>query len=102
MDSYKLKSPIVLIIFKRPDTTERVFEAIRQARPTKLFVIADGPRADRPGESEKCAAARAVIDRVDWDCEVIKNYSEINLGCGKRVASGLDWVFEQVEEAIML
>ena len=102
MDSYKLKSPIVLIIFKRPDTTERVFEAIRQARPTKLFVIADGPRADRPGEAEKCAAARAVIDRVDWDCEVIKNYSEINLGCGKRVASGLDWVFEQVEEAIML
>ena len=63
MDSYKLKSPIVLIIFKRPDTTERVFEAIRQARPTKLFVIADGPRADRPGEAEKCAAARAVIDR---------------------------------------
>ena len=102
MDSYKLKSPIVLIIFNRPDTTERVFEAIRQARPTKLFVIADGPRADRPGEAEKCAAARAVIDRVDWDCEVIKNYSEINLGCGKRVASGLDWVFEQVEEAIML
>ena len=102
MDSHTLKSPIVLIIFNRPDTTERVFEAIRQARPTKLFVIADGPRADRPGEAEKCAAARAVIDRVDWDCEVIKNYSEINLGCGKRVASGLDWVFEQVEEAIML
>jgi len=97
-----INSPIVLIIFKRPDTTERVFEAIRQARPTKLFVIADGPRADRPSEAEKCAAARAVIDRVDWDCEVIKNYSEINLGCGKRVASGLDWVFEQVEEAIML
>ena len=97
-----INSPIVLIIFKRPDTTERVFEAIRQARPTKLFVIADGPRADRPGEAEKCAAARAVIDRVDWDCEVIKNYSEINLGCGKRVASGLDWVFEQVEEAIIL
>ena len=102
MDNYKLKSPIALIIFKRPDTTKQVFEAIRQAKPSKLFVIADGPRADRPGEAEKCAAARAVIDRVDWDCEVIKNYSDVNLGCGKRVASGLDWVFEQVEEAIIL
>ena len=102
MDNYKLNSPIALIIFKRPDTTKQVFEAIRQAKPSKLFVIADGPRSDRPGEAEKCAAARAVIDRVDWDCEVIKNYSEINLGCGKRVASGLDWVFEQVEEAIIL
>jgi len=100
--TFSINTPVVLIIFKRPDTTERVFEAIRQARPTKLFVIADGPRADRPGEAEKCAAARAVIDRVDWDCEVIKNYSEINLGCGKRVASGLNWFFENEPEGIIL
>lgn len=90
------------MIFKRPDTTEEVFEAIRQARPPKLLVVADGPRADRPAEAEKCAAARKIIERVDWDCDVLKNYAQINLGCAKRVASGLDWVFEQVEEAIIL
>lgn len=102
MTDWKLKTPVVFIIFKRPDTTEKVFEVIRQAKPPKLLIIADGPRVDKPGEAEKCAATRTIIERVDWDCEVLKNYSEINLGCGKRVSSGLDWVFDQVEEAIIL
>lgn len=97
-----MKTPVVLIIFNRPDQTEKVFEVIRQAKPPKLLVIADGPRAERPGEAQKCAAARAVIDRVDWDCEVFKNYSDVNLGCDPRISSGLNWVFETVEEAIIL
>ena len=102
MKKYQLKTPVVLIIFKRPDTTEKVFEAIRQAKPPKLLVIADGPRVDVPGEAEKCAAARAIIDRVDWDCEVLTNYSDTNLGLRNRVSSGLNWVFKLVEEAIIL
>jgi hypothetical protein len=93
---------VVFIIFKRVDKAEKVFEVIRQAKPSKLFVIADGPRAEHVGEATKCEATRAIIDRVDWDCEVLKNYSDVNLGCGKRVASGLDWVFSHVEEAIIL
>jgi hypothetical protein len=97
-----MKTPVALIIFNRPEHTERVFEVIRQAQPPKLLVIADGARADRPGEVEKCAAARAIIDRVDWDCEVLKNFSEVNLGCAIRPATGISWVFEQVEEAIIL
>ena len=97
-----MKTPVAFIIFNRPDTTKRVFDAIRQAKPPKLFVIADRPRADRSGEAEKCAAARAVIDCVDWDCEVLTNYSDVNLGCKIRVSSGLDWVFSEVEEAIIL
>ena len=97
-----LSTPVALIIFNRPDTAERVFAAIRQAKPLKLLVIADGPRLDRPDEVEKCAATRAVIDRVDWECEVITNYSDINLGCKRRPSSGIDWVFSQVEEAIIL
>ncbi len=97
-----MKTPVAFIIFNRPDTTKRVFEAIRQAKPPKLLVIADGPRADHPGEAEKCAAARAIIEGVDWECEVLTNYSDVNLGCKIRVSSGLDWVFETVEEAIIL
>ncbi len=97
-----MKTPVAFIIFKRPNTTERVFEAIRQAKTPKLFVIADGPRIDHPGEAEKCEATRAIIERIDWDCEVIKNYSDTNLGCAKRVSSGLDWVFSNIEEAIVL
>lgn len=97
-----MQSPVVLIIFNRPDHTERVFEAIRQAKPPQLFVIADGPRPDRPGEPERCAATRAIIDRVDWDCTVLKNFSDTNLSCGIRVSTGISWVFEHVEEAIIL
>ena len=97
-----MKTPVAFLIFNRPDTTERVFQSIRQARPSKLLVVADGPRIERVGEVEKCSAARAIIDGVDWDCEVLTNYSDTNLGCKKRVSSGLDWVFNTVEEAIIL
>jgi hypothetical protein len=99
---FQLQTPIALILFKRPDTTAQVFQAIRQAKPPKLFLIADGARSDRPGEAEQCAAARAVVAQVDWDCQVFQNFAEVNLGCGTRVSTGLDWVFNQVEDAIIL
>jgi hypothetical protein len=102
MRDFKLMLPVAFIIFNRPDTTERVFAEIARAKPPKLLVVGDGPRTGRPGEAEKVAAARAIIQRVDWDCEVLTNFSEVNLGCKKRVSSGIDWVFEQVEEAIIL
>lgn len=90
------------MIFNRPDLTRRIFEEIRRARPRQLLVVADGPRSDRLGESAKCAAARQVLSRVDWPCEVRTNFSETNLGCKRRISSGLTWVFSQVEEAIIL
>ncbi|HEX8161041.1 MAG TPA: hypothetical protein VF538_04170 [Pyrinomonadaceae bacterium] len=97
-----MRTPVAFIIFNRPDVTARVFAEIARARPPKLLVVADGPRADRPGEREACRAARAVVERVDWDCEVLTNFSDVNLGCRGRVSSGITWVFEQVEEAIIL
>ena len=97
-----MKTPVAFIIFKRPETTIKVFEAIRQAKPPQLFVIADGAHIDNIDEIKRCENTRAIIERVDWDCEVFKNYSDNNLGCAKRVSSGLDWVFNHVEEAIIL
>jgi hypothetical protein len=97
-----MQTPVVFLVFNRPDTTQQVFDAIRQAKPPKLLVVADGPRATHPDDLEKCTAVRAMIDTVDWDCEVLIDYAHANLGCKNRVSSGLDWVFEQVEEAIIL
>jgi hypothetical protein len=97
-----MKTPIAFLIFNRPETTAEVFESIRRAKPAKLLIVADGPRTDRAGEAEKCALARAIIDRVDWNCEVLTNYSDVNLGCRERISSGLKWVFDTVEEAIIL
>ncbi|GBD51337.1 hypothetical protein PN472_17760 [Microcystis aeruginosa CS-1036] len=95
-----MKTPVAFIIFNRPETTKKVFEAIRQAKPPKLLVVADGSRPDQPDDVKDCAAARALIEQVDWDCEVLKNYSDVNLGCGRRVASGLDWVFIPILQSL--
>jgi hypothetical protein len=102
MANWQLQTPVAFIIFNRAGHTERVFREIAKARPPKLLVVADGPRASRLGEAEKCAATRAIIQRVDWDCEVLTNFADVNLGCKQRVSSGIDWIFEQVEEAIIL
>ena len=97
-----MHTPVGFLIFNRPNHTRRVFAEIAKAKPPKLFIIADGPRVAVAGEAERCAAARAVVERIDWDCDVKGNYSDENLGCKKRVASGLTWIFDQVEEAIVL
>ena len=102
MAGWEFRTPVAMLIFNRPETTARVFERVREARPPKLLVVADGPRADRPGEAGRCREARAVVEAVDWPCELMTDYSEANLGCGERISSGLDWIFESVAEAIML
>ena len=92
--------PVALIIFNRPDLTVRVLDAIRSARPPQLFVIADGPRND--AETALCAQTRALVSSVDWQCELHTNFSDSNMGCGHRPATGIDWVFSQVDQAIIL
>lgn len=93
------KVPVLLIIFNRADTTARTFEAIRRARPPRLYVAADGPRANEEG---RCAQARKVTEAVDWPCEVKRLYRDENLGCGRAVSSAITWFFENEEEGIIL
>lgn len=97
-----MKTPVVLLIFNRPDLTRKVFDIVRQAKPKRLLVVADGPRIHKNGELEKCQITREITEAIDWECETSRNYSDSNLGCGKRVSSGLDWVFTQVDKAIIL
>ena len=97
-----MKSAILFIIFKRPDTTKRVFERIREAQPPRLYIAADGPRSNKPGEAEKCAAARKVVETIDWPCEVHRLYRDENLGCGKGVSSAITWFFEHEEQGIII
>ncbi len=97
-----ISTPIAFFIFNRPEVTRIVFEEIAKTRPPLLLVIADGPRVNKAGEANLCALTRQIIESVDWECRVLKNYSDNNLGCKRRISSGLDWVFENVEEAIIL
>jgi len=98
-----MKTPIVFIIFNRPALASKVWQVIRDAKPERLFVIADGPRETVPEDKERCAATRRVVEAgADWPCEIVRLYSDTNLGCGRRISSGLSEVFRLSEEAIIL
>jgi len=97
-----LRAPVALLAFNRPESTARVFATIRAARPSRLFLVCDGPRADREGEAERCAEVRRIVGTVDWPCEVERNFSDSNMGCSARISSGIDWVFSRTDEAIFL
>jgi hypothetical protein len=95
-----LSTPVAFFIFNRPEPTRKVFAEIARAKPRRLLVVADGPRGRE--EAERCAETRAVVAQINWECEVLTNFAETNMGCKRRVSSGLTWVFEQCEEAIIL
>ena len=94
--------PVVLIGFKRPDTLRLVFEKVRMARPKRLFLVLDAPREGRQDDVEGWEKSKQIFEEVDWDCEVSRNYAETNMGCRDRIVSGLSWVFNQVDRAVIL
>lgn len=94
--------PVLLIVFNRPIETLKVFNEIAKAKPPKLFFAADGARTDRPGEAEKCAQVREIINKVNWPCQVYTDLAPLNLGCKKRVSSAITWALSNVDEVIIL
>ena len=98
----EVRTVIALVIFRRPETTARVLRALQGIEISRLYVIADGPRQNKIGEAELVEATRKLVDEIDWNCEVVKIYSDTNLGLRERVMSGLDEVFSREESAIIL
>ena len=99
---YEVKSAVLLIIYNRPGSAEKVFEAIRKARPSRLFVAADGPSELKEDDASLCTAARRIIDKIDWECTLHTLFRDRNLGCKMAVISAINWFFEQEEEGIIL
>jgi hypothetical protein len=93
---------ILLLLFNRPDTTRIVFEAIRRARPARLYLAADGPRPGHPTDAATCAAARAEVAHIDWPCQVRTLFQTGNLNCGVGPHTAISWFFSQEEEGIIL
>lgn len=98
----QFSTPILLVVFNRPDTTRPVFETIRKLKPKYLFIAADGPRKNREGDAEKCRQVKEIFSDIDWPCEVKTLFHEQNLGCKKAESSAFDWFFEHVEMGIIL
>ena len=96
-----MKTAVAFIVFCRPDTTKRVFQRIREAKPPRLYLIADGPKTK--DQRLICDEVRKIVESgIDWNCELHKVYSEINLGCARRAQTGLNFVFMKEEQAIIL
>jgi len=98
----KLNTAVLFLIFNRPNTTQKVFEAIRQARPPRLYVAGDGPRNNRQGEENLVSKARQIATSVDWPCELKTLFQSENLGCKNAPSSGIDWFFENEDQGIIL
>ena len=95
-------APILLLGFNRPELLRGLVAILAKVCPPKIYLAVDGPRPDRSGEAEKCAACAAVADAIDWPCEVKKLVREKNLGCRLGVSGAIDWFFSQEEEGIIL
>ncbi len=100
MENYR--TPILFLIFNRPECTKDTFAAISKIKPQKLYIAADGPRLDRNGEAELCEKTREIVTKIDWDCEVKTLFRESNLGCKDAVSSAITWFFENEEMGIIL
>jgi len=100
--SDSLKTPVLFLVFNRPDTTKQVFEAIRKAKPLRLYIAADGPRNTKEGEAERVQEVRSIATNVDWECEVKTLFRDENLGCKYAVSGAITWFFEQEEQGIIL
>ncbi len=95
-------TPILLIIFNRPETTRQVFERLRDIKPKRLYVVADGPRSNVKTDIKFCHEAREIIGSIDWECELKTNFNDVNLGLKTTISKGISWFFESVERGIIL
>ena len=95
-------TPIAIFTFNRPQLTERLLSILAKIKPGRILVVSDGPRSHVTGDVEKCAAVRKLFENLDWECRIDRNFADSNMGSFPRNSSGLNWVFEQVEEAVIL
>lgn len=100
---YPLNTAVLFLVFNRLDTTKQVFKAIRQAKPPRLYIAADGARDSKDGEADKVQAVRDyIMQNIDWECEVQTLFREENLGCKYAVSGSITWFFEKEEQGIIL
>lgn len=96
-------TPILYLMFNRPDLVKQTFPRIKAVKPTHLFIGADGPRLGNENDAMKCKECRDwLLSQIDWDCEVQTLFRDENLGCGLAVSGSITWFFENVEMGIIL
>ena len=93
--------PIVLFSFKRIEKILIILERISKIEPSRLYLISDGGRTAEEHLLVK-EVRKQVENHVTWKCELIKRYSDKNIGVYNNIAGGAQWVFKHEEQAIFL
>ena len=93
---------VAVIIYNRPAYTKILYDRLSEIKPSNLFIIADGPKSGSGNDKKKCIQARKIFSEIDWDGKIFRNYADSNLGLKNRMSTGIDWVFNMVDEAIIL
>lgn len=96
------QAPVMICGFKRPHFLRKVIDVVRAAKIRKLYLVLDAPREGNAEDLIGYEACRKVFDSIDWPCEIKRNYAKANMGCGRRMTSGISWVFEHEDRAIIL
>lgn len=101
-NQYICKTPVLLIFFNRPDVLSETFNAIRKVKPSKLYLAQDGAREGNEEDKEKIEQCKEIVEKIDWECQVFKRYSDSNQGCGKGPYNAINWIFQNEETAIII
>lgn len=102
MEKAKIDVAVLLLFFARPEQTAKVFEQIKIARPSKLFLYQDGAREGRTDDVAGVKACRKIVENIDWECEVHRMYQEKNYGCDPSEYISQKWMFCIVDKGIIL
>ncbi|MBC9785829.1 hemolysin activation protein [Heliobacterium chlorum] len=99
---FRIDVAVLLIFFARPEQFRKVFEQVKIAKPSKLFLYQDGPRENNPDDITNIIQCRQIAEDIDWECEVYKMYQERNYGCDPSEFIAQKWAFSIVDECIVL
>ncbi len=98
----RIQSAVAIIVFNRPDLTRILLDKLALVRISKLYIIIDGPRINNNNDRVAAEKISEMLDHITFADEILYNKSASNMGCKERVISGLSWLFDNEEHAIIL
>lgn len=95
-------TPILFLTYNRISTSQKVFEAIREVRPSRLYFASNSANSEDPIEISKINEVRNLINKIDWNCQVQTLYQEKHLPVKVSIITSINWFFKNEEQGIIL
>lgn len=104
MKKAEIDIAVLIIFFCRDEQLSEVFEQVKSAKPTKLYLYQDGARSDRESDKIGIEKCRLIVsdDQIDWECDVHRFYQNQNYGCDPSEFIAQKWMFKTEKMGIVL